>query len=102
MSITVGVKKFTVSTKMSPFLRESRFQNLGNVCWCNPEYRTSTPESLKRLYSRTRATYKGSGIQNLESEFHRMESTHSKTVLHSLSGGDRQRTLISLCVLIID
>ena len=28
MSITVGVKKFTVSTKMSPFLMESRFQNL--------------------------------------------------------------------------
>ena len=53
MSITVGVKKFTVSTKMSPFLRESRFQNLGNCFWCNPEYRTSTPESLKRLDSRT-------------------------------------------------
>ena len=53
MSITVGVKKFTVSTKMSPFLRESRFQNLRNFFWCNPEYRTSTPESLKRLDSRT-------------------------------------------------
>ena len=53
MSITVGVKKFTVSTKMSPFLRESRFQNLRNFFWCNPEYRTSTPESLKRLDART-------------------------------------------------
>ena len=43
MSITVGVKKFTVSTKMLPFLRKSRFRNLGNFCWWNPE-------SLKRLY----------------------------------------------------
>ena len=105
MSITVGVKKFTVSTKMSPFLRESRFQNLGNFFGCNPEYRTSTPESLKRLDSRTQVPLikdPESGIQNLESEFHGMESTPSKTVLHSLSGGDRQRTLISLCVLIID
>ena len=42
MSITVGVKKFTVSTKMLPFLRKSRFRNLGNFCWQNPE-------SLKRL-----------------------------------------------------
>ena len=30
MSITVGVKKFTVLTKMLPFLRKSRFRNLGN------------------------------------------------------------------------
>ena len=52
MSITVGVKKFTVSTKISPFLRESRFQNLGNFCWWNLEYSTSNPESLKRLESR--------------------------------------------------
>ena len=52
MSVTVGVKKFTVSTKLSSFLRESRFQNLGNLCWWNPEYSTSNPESLKRLESR--------------------------------------------------
>ena len=42
MSITVGVKKFTVSTKMLPFWRKSRFRNLGNFCWWYPE-------SLKRL-----------------------------------------------------
>ena len=42
MSITFGVRKFTVSTKMSPFLRQSRFLNLGHFCLWNPE-------SLKRL-----------------------------------------------------
>jgi len=42
MSITFRVKKFTVSTKISPFLRQSRFLKLGNFCWWNPE-------SLKRL-----------------------------------------------------
>ena len=30
MSVTVGVKKFTVSTKMLPFLGKSRFRNLEN------------------------------------------------------------------------
>ena len=65
MSITVGVKKFTVLTKMSPFLRESRFQNLGNFCWCNPEYRTSTPESLKRLDSRTQVPLKKDPVSRI-------------------------------------
>ena len=52
MSITVGVKKFTVSTKMSPVLRESRFLNLRTFCWWNPE-------SLKRLLQRTRNPVSG-------------------------------------------
>ena len=85
MSITVGLKKFTVSTKMLPFLGKSRFRNLGNFCWWNPE-------SLKRLDSRTQVPLikdPESGIQNLESEFHGMESTPSKTVLYFLLGSDK-------------
>ena len=62
MSITVGLKKFTVSTKMSPVLRESRFLNLGNFL----PVESGIPETI--------STYKESGIQCLESEFHGVES----------------------------
>ena len=81
MSITVGVKKFTVSTKMSPFLRESRFQNLGNFFGCNPEYRTSTPESLKRLDSRTQEPL----IKDPESRIWNPNSTAWNPLLPRLS-----------------
>ena len=76
MSIIFGVKKFTVSTKMLPFLRQSSFLNLGNFCWWNPE-------SLKRLPL----------TKNPESSVRNPNSTawnpYSKTVLYPLSRGDK-------------
>ena len=76
MSITFGVRKFTVSTKMSPFLRQSRFLNLGNFCLWNPE-------SLKRLPL----------TKNPESIIWNPNSTawnpNSKTVLCFLLWGDK-------------
>ena len=83
MSITIGVKTFTVSTKMLPFLRKSRFRNQGNFCWWNPE-------SLKRLPL----------TKNPESINWNPNSTawnpNSKTVLYFLLGGTKAFD-IALC-----
>ena len=87
MSVTVGVKKFTVSTKMLPFLGKSRFRNLGNFCWWNPE-------SLKRLPLTKNPE---PIIWNPNSK---AWNPNSKTVLYFLLGGDK-RPLISLCVIIV-
>ena len=87
MSITVGVKKFTVSTKMLPFLRKSGFRNLGNFYWWNTE-------SLKRLPLTKNPE---STIWNPNSK---AWNPNSKTVLCFLLWGDK-RPLISLCVIIV-